>query len=315
MARIIGLGTLAALTLASIAAAATFGGWSTARSAETFEGADPALNTSALEGCAAISRNDRDLYFASDRPGGLGGIDIWVSRRERSDDPWGQPEHLGAPINSPFDDFCPSPTRDGHGFLFVSGRPGGCGPTNTSDIYRTRESPRGWAPLEHLPCSVNSAGNEAGPFLLPGATGKTLYFSSTVAGGFASDPPGNPTGDADLYTAAQGADGSFEARVLIPGLNTASNDARPNLRRDGLEIFFDSNRVGGIGGFDLWSATRASESDAWEAPQNLGPQVNSTAGETRSSLSWDGKRLYFGSNRPGGEGSSDIYVTTRERLG
>lgn len=314
MARFIGLCTLVALAIASVATAMSFTGWSAALSAETFEAADPALNTPALEGCAAISRSDRDLYFASNRAGGLGGLDIWVSRRERSDDPWGPPENLGAPINTAADEFCPSPNRDGHGFLFVSGRPGGCG---LSDIYLTRESPRGWAPLEHLPCSVNSAGIEAGPFLLPGDGGKTLYFSSTVAGGFASDPPGNPTGDADIYTAAQGSDGSFEARVLVPGLNTARFDARPNLRRDGLEVFFDSNRGGtsSFGGFDLWSATRTSKADGWETPQNLGPQVNSAGGDVRPSLSWDGARLYFGSNRAGGEGDSDVYVTSRDRTG
>jgi hypothetical protein len=47
---------------------------------------------------------------------------------------------------------------------------------------------------------------------------------------------------------------------------------------------------------------------------NLGPGVNSISAETRPSLSFDGMTLYFGSSRIGGFGSSDIYVTTRERL-
>ena len=107
---------------------------------------------------------------------------------------------------------------------------------------------------------------------------------------------------------------SFGAPVLVPGLNTAANDLRPNLRRDGLEIFFDSNRSGGIGGIDLWTATRASTSDPWSAPVNLGADVNSTANDLRASLSWDGKTLYFGSTRAGGEGSQDIYLTTRAKV-
>jgi hypothetical protein len=65
---------------------------------------------------------------------------------------------------------------------------------------------------------------------------------------------------------------------------------------------------------DLYSATRAAGSDPWSTPVNLGAGVNSAAAETRPSLSWDGTTLYFGSTRPGGEGSSDHYVTTRERL-
>ena len=48
-------------------------------------------------------------------------------------------------------------------------------------------------------------------------------------------------GDADISRAAQGPDGRFEARVLVPGLSTAASDARPNLRHEVLEIFVGSN--------------------------------------------------------------------------
>ena len=101
----------------------------------------------------------------------------------------------------------------------------------------------------------------------------------------------------------------------IAELNTAAADGQPNVRRDGLEIFFFSNRAGAAGN-DIYAATRASTADAWSTPVNLGPNVNSAASETRPSLSWDGTTLYFGSTRTGGgaEGDSDHYVTTRERL-
>jgi hypothetical protein len=56
-------------------------------------------------------------------------------------------------------------------------------------------------------------------------------------------------------------------------------------------------------------------SEPWSTPTNLGPDVNSAASETRPSLSWDGTTLYFGSTRPASEaGSSDIYLTTRQRF-
>ena len=67
---------------------------------------------------------------------------------------------------------------------------------------------------------------------------------------------------------------------------------------------------------DLYAATRATTSDSWSTPVNLGPNVNSALGaETRPSLSWDGTTLYFGSTRPGGEGNADHCVTTREPSG
>ena len=100
----------------------------------------------------------------------------------------------------------------------------------------------------------------------------------------------------------------------MPGVNTAFEDGQPNLRRDGREIFFFSNRPGTLGMADIYTATRASAFDPWSAPFNLGPNVNSANGaETRPSLAWDGTTLYFGSSRPGGEGSTDHYVTNRSR--
>jgi len=86
------------------------------------------------------------------------------------------------------------------------------------------------------------------------------------------------------------------------------------VRRDGLEIFFFSNRAGAAGN-DIYVATRVARPTLVDADQP-GLNVNSAASETRPSLSWDGATLYFGSNRSGGgaEGDSDHYVTTREPL-
>ncbi|MCA1735818.1 MAG: hypothetical protein LC739_06830 [Actinobacteria bacterium] len=118
--------------------------------------------------------------------------------------------------------------------------------------------------------------------------------------------------DSDLYSS--GASGrSYAPAGLVPGVNTEFADGQPNVRRDGLEVFFFSNRTGTIGGNDIYASTRATTRDVWSEPMNLGPAVNSIASETRPSLSWDGTTLYFGSTRIGGttEGSTDIYFTTR----
>lgn len=305
----------AAVTMLAFAAGAAalgfdYGPWTAARSAEQ-PGGSAALNTSALEGCPSVARDDTRLFFASSRAGGSGGLDIWVAERASADDAWGTPVNVGPPVNSSGNEFCPTPTRDGHGLMFVSTRAGGCG---GSDIYATREHPkRGWATPVNLGCGVNSAADEASPFLVPDEG--TLYFSSTRAGGYAPDAPGAVSGDSDIYRVAIADGAAAGAPELVPGLNTAANDSRPNVRRDGLEIFFDSNRAGTLGGPDIWSATRASTDDAWSTPFDLGPLVNSAAADTRPSLSWDATTLYFGSTRPGGEGDSDLYVTTRTRAG
>jgi Tol biopolymer transport system component len=84
------------------------------------------------------------------------------------------------------------------------------------------------------------------------------------------------------------------------------------VRKDGLEIVFDSNRAGT---FDIFIATRGSLNAQWSSPKRLDADVNSdTADETRPSLSRDGLRLYFGSTRANAElggAGGDIYVSTR----
>jgi Tol biopolymer transport system component len=99
---------------------------------------------------------------------------------------------------------------------------------------------------------------------------------------------------------------------LAPGLNTASDDSRPNVRHDGREVVFDSTRLGTLGGPDIWTASRASADADWSESLHLDFPINTAFNETRASLSGDGATMVFGSTRPGGEGSTDIYVTTRE---
>jgi Tol biopolymer transport system component len=84
-------------------------------------------------------------------------------------------------------------------------------------------------------------------------------------------------------------------------------------------MVFDSTRPGTLGGPDIYTTTRSSVYRSWSEPVNLGPTINTASSETRASLSWDGRTLVFGSNRPGGElapdgvtVSNDIYITTRK---
>jgi Tol biopolymer transport system component len=293
--------------------AMNFGEWAVAMNAETLLGTDPSFNTAFQDGCPALSRDGLKLFMASNRPGGAGGLDIWVSSRESTEEPWGAPANLGGPINTPSDEFCPTPLPNGHELLFVSTRPWACG---GSDIYLAREHAQdGWQTPENLGCHVNSPLDEASPIIVEYENGsRDLYFSSTRLGGFAPEPFGATVGDSDIYISSVLPDGSVDMPVLASGVNTAAQDFRPNLRRDGLEMFFDSNRPSGVGGLDIWTATRRSPSEPWAPPVNLGLNVNSAANETRAFLSWGGTTLYFGSTRPGVEGVGDIFVTTRSRV-
>lgn len=253
----------------------------------------PGVNTTYLEGCSMQSPDGLSLYFASNRPGGMGGLDIWVAYRPSTSGFWGEPLNMGAPINTSADEFCPTPVR-GKGLFFISARSGGYG---GGDIYFARLSPaHGWTAPVNLGSGVNSARGEAGPSYFEADGHAFLYFSSGP----------------DIYASEQASNGSWGAAATVDELNSTSNDFRPNVRKDGLEIVFDSNRPGGQGGQDIWTATRASVADPWSAPANLGNVVNTAASEVRASFSWDASVLYFGRN-PGPVGSMDLYFTTRTR--
>ena len=122
----------------------------------------PVINTAANEQHPAISKDGLSLYISSDRTGGFGGTDIWVSQRACTDgdDPacaWRTPVNLGPHINSAGNDLAPTFTPDGHRMYFHSTGRGGCG---LADIFVARRHDKrddfGWQPAENLGCVVNS---------------------------------------------------------------------------------------------------------------------------------------------------------------
>src|SRR5688572_13573992 len=94
-------------------------------------------------------------------------------------------------------------------------------------------------------------------------------------------------------------------------VNSAGDDAGSSISKDGLRLYFASNRPGGSGALDLYVARRASPNDPWGPPQNLGPRVNSPSSEQTVWISPDDLRLYFASDRAGGSGGLDLYVSER----
>jgi WD40-like Beta Propeller Repeat len=305
------LGAVVAAVLAMSATALAglqFSAWSTAQKIDEIGGNDSELNTPFIDGCPIQSPDGLSLYMASTRPRFEGDtrtdLDIWVARRASTSSPFGRPVNLGAPVNSTADDFCPTPVRGG-GLFFVSRRATSesCG---LGDIYRTRLDLNGhWREPRHLACAPsgpNSALDEQGPSYVEAGDKVLLYFSrnsASVAG--------------DIYVSERVA-GVFGPAAPVAGLNdVAANDIQPNVRKDGLEVVFSSNRAGTLGGQDIWSATRASVTGPWSQPVNLGGAVNSAANETRPSLNWQATQLLFG-RAPGPEGMSDIYISTRARL-
>jgi predicted secreted protein len=95
-------------------------------------------------------------------------------------------------------------------------------------------------------------------------------------------------------------------------VNSPNAEILPFVSRDGqILIFASKNRSGGLGNYDLWMSTRPAAEGDWTPPVNMGPAVNSSAYDGDGCLSTDGLALFFCSNRPGGRGSYDMWMTTR----
>ena len=214
----------------------------------------PMLNTSANERSPALSRNRRLLFFASDRPGGAGGFDIWVSWRPEPGEEfgWQPPVNLGTGINGAATDAGPSflepragwPARTSIPQLYLaSNRPGGPGGL---DIY-VGSVPGGWAGPASLVAELSSAQADLTPTVR--RDGLEIIF--------ASGRPGT-IGAFDLWHAfRRSLRESWSTPIhLGPTVNTDAIEVFPSLSFDARTLLFQSNRPGGFGGSDLYASTR-----------------------------------------------------------
>lgn len=128
-------------------------------------------------GHPALSRDGKVLYFVSDRPGGKGGTDVYVSTLENKT--WSAPRNLGAPINTKGDEMFPFLDEIGNLYFASNGQPGGLGGL---DIYFAPLAGGGNAPaIVHLDAPINSKMDDFG--LITDASRSTGYFSSNRLNG------------------------------------------------------------------------------------------------------------------------------------
>jgi hypothetical protein len=213
--------------------------------------------------------------------------------------------NLGATINTAATDFVPAFSEDGHRMFFASDRPGGSGLQDIWQSYRSDvHDDFGWQTPTNLGPALNSTADDNASTYFDNAGHPQLIFGSGRLGGAARD----------LFLSQLQSDGTWGPPTLIPELSGPTTENRPTIRRDGLEIFFYSDRLGGSGGTDLWTATRATVDDPWSTPVNLGPTVNSSGTDQHAYLSADATTLVFSSSRTGGSGGLDLWMTTRAQI-
>jgi outer membrane protein OmpA-like peptidoglycan-associated protein len=142
------------------------------------------INTPAYEGMPCLSSDNRELYFVSNRPGGYGGLDIWMTRFENG--LWQMPRNLGPEINTPGNEVAPYLFADNATLYFASDGHVGMG---GSDLYMAkRADDTTWNAPENLGYPINTQYDEISLNLT--ADGKHAYFTSNR---------NNDAGDFDIY--------------------------------------------------------------------------------------------------------------------
>ena len=282
---------LIAIATATAVTAKNWDDWSAPANLESLQGSSSAVNTPAVDGCYSHSPDGLTIMFNSNRTGNQ---DIYLATRLKTSEGFGSPTPLPAPVNSSSNEACPT-IANGHRLYFSSDRE-----DPAYDIYGTRLGQDGWSEPENLGPNINRPGwlDEAATFYEDGGD-QIMLFSSRLPNGTAGK----------IYQSVNGG----PASLVGGGPNSSASDNRPSVTRDGLNIFFDSTRSGGLGGPDLYYATRSSTSQHFGQAIHL-QQLSSPGFDARPYISKDGSFLTFSSVRTGNESPApDMWIATREK--
>mgnify|MGYP002362531449 FL=1 len=259
------------------------------------ENAGSTINTQFAEFGVRTSPTIIDkIYFNSDRSdmavakGANGNVDIYSTSLVNGR--WSTPAPLPAHINTPgYDEVCGfSVNGQVLYYLTASGKTFGI----QTDTFTTDNS-------------QPAAGLFTGPYLSSHGGTDLFFFNDTICL-FASDRPGG-YGGYDLYVSLYTNGAWTKPANLGPSINSFYNERFPFLTKDGLTLYFSSDNLESIGGYDVFMSTYNTQTHYWPVPVNLGPPVNSPMNDTYMVLAPDGMTGYLSSDRPEGYGEADIY--------
>lgn len=253
----------------------------------------PGVNTQMNEYFPGVTANNQTLIFTRldiSRRGN--NEDFYVSKRLGQN--WGPARNIGSPINTENNEGTVSLSSDGQ-YIFYTGcnLPDGSG---SCDLYFSALDGDHWHEPLNLGFPINTQAWESQPTL--SYDGKTLYFSSSRAGG---------QGESDIWYSHY-SKGRWSPPVnLGTEINTPGSEQSPLIAKDDQTLYFISDYHQGMGGMDLFVSRRQPDG-RWGKPQNLGYPINTQNDEMCMSISADGIEAYIACERPEGYGGLDIYA-------
>ena len=256
------------------------------------------INTPAAEYSPVFNRGE--LYFVSNRHGGklfkgtgTAFTDIYTVKTQGAKVDLSTLESMESMFNDPnINEGSVTFSPDGRMMIFAKGNSGKSRGTADVNLYWARYRNKKWT--DPQPLNINDPQSwDSTPAM--SSDGRTLYFASNRPGGY---------GGLDLYQAKLSRRGRWvEVKNMGSAINTPGNELFPYAADDG-KLYFSSDGYAGLGGLDLFVASRQSGK---VGVNTLGTPMNS-AGDDFGIFLFNPSRGFFTSNRPGGKGDDDIYT-------
>jgi len=252
-----------------------------------------------------VTKNEKTLVFTSRREEGKGLIefdgyypsDVYVcsfnglnfSKAKNS-----------ASLNSIYDEQCVGIYDDGAKiFVYIDNFATG----EKGNIYEAERKGATYSKKKKIKEGVNTKYLETSSSI--SSDGTAFIYASNRAGG---------VGGLDIYMTKQLPDGMWALPQNLSRINTSQNEDFPTLSPDGKTLYFCSNGLSGMGGYDLYKSRWDSENKEWGQPENLGYPLNTSYDEKTISFADDEKHAYVTAVREEGFGDLDLYRITFEEV-
>lgn len=219
-------------------------------------------------------------------------VEKFMMARRQADGTYEKGEPMPLPFNSrnTNNEGGPSISIDNQHLYFTVNRNG------NFDLYYSDYIKDQWGPITNLGLQVNDSVQwDSQPSI--SSDNKTLYFASYRDSVF---------GTSDIFVTKK-KNGTWSApEKLSSAINTNGNEKAPFIHPDNQTLYFSSDSLPGMGGFDIFFSKKDSKGN-WGKPVNLGYPINTDGDEVGFFVSTDGKTGYFASNKYGGAGGYDLY--------
>ena len=271
------------------------------------------VNTEFNEYMPVISLDESEMLFTSRRPNTMGGgkdkeDDLWfedVYITGRSGEGWTKPKSMGSPVNTANHDATVCVSSDGKRLFIYKSEVNRIVDTKDGNIYFSDLKDTSWS----TPALVNYTEGINSPYWEPSASlsadGNVFVFSSN------RPVAGLATKNRNLYFIRKDAAGKWSAPQLFSDkINTTYEEDGPYLHPDGKTMYFSSNGLTSVGGFDIFKTVFDDSTNTWSDPENIGFPYNTADDDIYIVFSADGSRAYFSSVRENSYGGKDIYMAT-----